>query len=444
MIPFLSTLSPLCIILIHSTPQFFGLFQISQVAGNLIAAFVLPPKDPAHPEKLRGPARKLFIIFSSIAVVAVVSFLALRSPPRSSSSSSSSSSGAKKGAGGVLQRFLGIFRMFAKRRFQFMILAIVYSGLSQAYFAGNFTKLVGDSKRVGYTMACFGAVDALSSVAMGRILDRFGRRLVLFISMFFILVTTGTICLVPESFFSQHLWICILCGVLAGISDAGFNTLLTATTGVLFEDDPENAFGGTQSYHFLDKSHKTAFQEGYTPEVRTKREMDSHLSISISLTHTHAHLLFAFIIPHTNVSMHWVPSTLGNWRSTYAHSFQARPGHHQCCQLRPRYGDLHRYSSTRHFPHFGHRLFLLHGTPQPTTSEAVQGRKRLHLLSQQKTGIMPASLLNGIPLNSEIGYVSVMVDQGTVLSHSCNLSTLSRSAAPPESTNHSPALPLDL
>jgi MFS family permease len=215
---------------------FFGLFQISQVAGNLIAAFVLPPKEKTTPESLKGPARKLFIIFSSIAAVAVVSFLILRPAPSNGLSS-------QKKRSTVLQRFVGIFKMFARVPFLLMVLAIVYSGLSQAFFAGNFTKLIGDSKRVGYVMACFGAVDALASVAVGRILDKVGRKVVLFSATFLVLVMTGIICLVSKEYFEKNIWICILCGILAGISDAGYNTLLTATTGVIFEEDPENAFG---------------------------------------------------------------------------------------------------------------------------------------------------------------------------------------------------------
>lgn len=214
--------------------QFFGLFQISQVAGNLIAAFVLPPKG----KKLESePVRRLFIIFASIAGVAVVAFLILRPPPRSSVRD------AKKQS--VIGRFVGIFKMFTKPAFLLMILSIIYSGLSQAYFAANFTKLVVDSKRVGYVMACFGGVDAVSSVIIGRALDRFGRRAILFFSTFFVLVTTGIICLVDQAYFADHLWLALICAACAGISDAGYNTLLTATTGALFEDDPENAFGGT-------------------------------------------------------------------------------------------------------------------------------------------------------------------------------------------------------
>lgn len=135
--------------------------------------------------------------------------------------------------------------MFTKPAFLLMILSIIYSGLSQAYFAGNFTKLVVESKNVGYVMACFGGVDAVASVIIGRALDRFGRRAILFFSTFFVLVTTGIICLVDQTYFANHLWLPLICAACAGISDAGYNTLLTATTGALFEDDPENAFGGT-------------------------------------------------------------------------------------------------------------------------------------------------------------------------------------------------------
>lgn len=184
----------------------------------------------------------MFIIFASIAGVAVVSFLILRQPPRNVLREGKKQS--------VISRFVGIFKMFTKPAFLLMILAIIYSGLSQAYFAGNFTKFVAaDSKHVGYIMACFGGVDAVSSVIIGRALDRFGRRAILFFSSFFVLVTTGVICLVDRTYFIEHLWLALVCAACAGISDAGFNTLLTATTGALFEEDPENAFGGT--FHSL-------------------------------------------------------------------------------------------------------------------------------------------------------------------------------------------------
>jgi MFS family permease len=216
--------------------KFFGLFQISQVAGNLIAAFLLP--STKNPKELEGPARKLFIIFGSIAGLAVVSFLILRKTPYRPDIDD-------RPAPSAGQRFIGIFKMFLKKPFLLMVLIIVYSGLSQAYFAGTFTKLIDDSKNVGYVMACFGGTDAIMSVIVGRIMNRVGRKVILFGSALCILIATGMICLIEQTLFKERIWIGIIAAVLCGISDAGMNTLLTATTGSLFEEDPENAFGGT-------------------------------------------------------------------------------------------------------------------------------------------------------------------------------------------------------
>lgn len=203
----------------------------------MIAAFVLPSAggDPAH---FKAAANLMFIIFTVIACVAVLSFLVLRPPP-------SKEGDIEKPHESFKDRFVGIFKMFGKRAFLLSILPIIYSGLSQPYFSANFTKLIDDSKRVSYVMAGFGVTDALASVGIGKMLDVFGRKIVLFISTGCVLIVTGIICLVPQDYFKANLWVSIVCGIIAGISDAGYNTLLTATTGSIFEDNPENAFGGT-------------------------------------------------------------------------------------------------------------------------------------------------------------------------------------------------------
>lgn len=211
------------------------MFQTSQVIGSLIAAFVLPPKD-TPPDQFNATAKTLFIIFASVAGASVLSFLVLRPPPTQVDA-------VEKPRETIVQRFFGIFGMFKSPAFLLMILSIIYSGLSQAYFAGNFTTLISDPKSVSYVMACFGGTDALASVGIGRLLDKVGRKVVLFGSTVCVLIATAIICLVDASYFEDHIWLPIIVAIICGISDAGYNSLLTYTVGGIWETDPENAFG---------------------------------------------------------------------------------------------------------------------------------------------------------------------------------------------------------
>jgi hypothetical protein len=119
---------------------FFGIFQMSQVIGNIIGAVVLANK------KSDDSTQFLFYIFLSVAGVGVLILCLLRPEHHSNPSADTESETRplKDGEEGPSQnslkeRILSVLLLLKDWRMVLMIPPIFYSGLEMGFLAGDFT-----------------------------------------------------------------------------------------------------------------------------------------------------------------------------------------------------------------------------------------------------------------------------------------------------------------
>jgi len=235
--------------------MFFGIFQMSQVIGNIIGAVVLAKKSSDDSTQF------LFCIFLSVAGVGVL-ILALLRPenpqPRKNTKKEVESEPAQSSS--LSQRILSVVMLLTDARMLLMIPPIFYSGLEMGFVSADFTKqcitdTIGASW-IGYVMATFGAVDATSSIILGRVSDKFGKRIVVFIGAlaqlsFIIAFMYMDRYQSLKELIPSRKWILFLGAGVYGIGDAVWNTFPSIMMSTFFTSRTEAAFSNLKLWQSL-------------------------------------------------------------------------------------------------------------------------------------------------------------------------------------------------
>ncbi|EPS67279.1 hypothetical protein M569_07495, partial [Genlisea aurea] len=214
--------------------EFWGIFAIHQIAGNLITLGVL--KD----EEGGGASGKtlllvLFLVLMTVGTV-LMCFLSHRNGKEETLVGGGSSSSV-----GIL------LNLFLERRILLLIPLMVYSGLQQAFVWAVYTKdivkpTLGESG-VGGAMAVYGLFDAVFSLLAGRLTS--GLRSITFIvaggALIQLLVLLWLLLLQGGCYYSGML-VPLSIGAFWGVGDGVLMTQLSAILGILFKNDPEGAF----------------------------------------------------------------------------------------------------------------------------------------------------------------------------------------------------------
>eukprot|EP01132_Coremiostelium_polycephalum_P002142 gene2142-2640_t len=209
-----------------NTGLFFALFQVNQVIGNLGTGVLIN----------KGMSEfTLFIILTGVCTSAVIGFLLLGNPVNPEKDKSNEVDLP------LSERLLLTFNFIKNERpIQLLIVALLYSGISQSFFFGVFPPLSG-KYYLGYIMAVFGTCDALGSVIMGKLSDIIGRKS---------LIIFSTLCCLGGSIFAyiihtkieeNQIALYFICAGLLGLADAGFNTLMYALIGIIYPRKGESA-----------------------------------------------------------------------------------------------------------------------------------------------------------------------------------------------------------
>lgn len=257
---------------------FFMVFQTGQVWGNLIAYGVLKPEEQndignlsettsevislcgidfcdapsvvqaANNTNLERPAdSKVFVlcgIYTGCALLAALMILLGLDPIEQTRD--------------PLEIKRGKFRLLAetikhlRKPYQLIIIPLtIFSGLEQAFIAGDFTKAYVTCSwgvhNVGYVMICFGITDAACSFAFGPISKHFGR----------VTVFTLGVALNAAGIALMFFWqgegkaIYFVIAALWGAGDAVWQTQINSLYGVLFPDDREAAFANYRLWESL-------------------------------------------------------------------------------------------------------------------------------------------------------------------------------------------------
>nr|XP_004459514.2 protein unc-93 homolog A isoform X2 [Dasypus novemcinctus] len=184
---------------------FFLIFQSSGVLGNLISSLVfgqIPSQEQIPDEKLKNcgasdclmaaaptnstqrPTNELIYtllgIYTGGGVLAVLLVAFLLEPIKNHQLKSEE----EKKSTPVWSTLLATFKMLRDKRLCLLYLLPVYSGLQQAFLAGEYTRSYVTCalgiQFVGYMMICFAASDSLFSMLYGKI-SKYTGRIVLYI-----------------------------------------------------------------------------------------------------------------------------------------------------------------------------------------------------------------------------------------------------------------------
>lgn len=129
---------------------------------------------------------------------------------------------------------------------------ILIRGMEQSFVFGDFTKnIISETKGtnwIGFVMAVFGVTDALSSVTLGRLADRFGKRLFVAVGLLaHLAVLSFFLCFLfldddALDDIYDNFWILFVAAGILGIADSCWNTFPCTMMSVFFIDDAEAAF----------------------------------------------------------------------------------------------------------------------------------------------------------------------------------------------------------
>ncbi|XP_047141909.2 protein unc-93 homolog A isoform X1 [Hydra vulgaris] len=239
---------------------FFLIFQSGQIWGNLISSLVLKPSggklnsteanigevcgknfcpstdiSSAHQETSKSTVTLLMSIYLGFGVLAVFFVFIFLDKIKIIRDNK------KRGA---CDLFISTMKLLKNPKMMLLIPVTIFSGLEQGFVFGDFTKAFvtcGLSiEKVGLIMICFGATDAIFSLALSKIVKKIGKFIVILIAALvnFGLLATLLIWEVSEN--TEHVF--YICAGIWGFADAVWRTQVNAFYGVLFSTKQEAAF----------------------------------------------------------------------------------------------------------------------------------------------------------------------------------------------------------
>lgn len=251
---------------------FFLIFQTGQIWGNLISSQVLKPSGgqsnssvldvgrlcganfcPSTPISAQNQQTShetvitlmsIYLTFGCLAIVVVFFFL--------DKCKMESNDEEPKGA---CDLFIATLKHFMKdRKMQLLIPLTMFSGLEQGFVFSDFTKAfitcsIG-IEMVGLIMICFGVVDAIFSLVLGKIVEWWtGRPIMMFLGAVINMALLVTFLLWHPT--KDSLYVFFLGAGFWGFADAVWQTQVNAFYGVLFPTKQEAAFSNYRLWESL-------------------------------------------------------------------------------------------------------------------------------------------------------------------------------------------------
>ena len=151
---------------------FFGLFQLNQTVGNLLASFLF---------RFKYDQWIIFTVMTGFAACGSLTLVFLRSiriPTDKSNATWSSSVTCDNFFSLGNTSALSSLSILTDLQFLLLIPVMSYSGLAQGFIFAAVPPLITDNSRKFLIFALFGLVSAISSFAFGKLSDFLGRRLI--------------------------------------------------------------------------------------------------------------------------------------------------------------------------------------------------------------------------------------------------------------------------
>ncbi|KAL3536379.1 hypothetical protein ACH5RR_004840 [Cinchona calisaya] len=231
--------------------EFWGMFASHQLVGNLITLALLR----GGKEGSTSGTTPLFIVFLFTMTVGTIlmCFLSKRSATEKEDEQDSSVSFCSS----LVSLFKAAVALLLDIRILLVVPLIAYSGFQQAFVWAAFTKYVvqptlGETG-VGGVMAVYGAVDAVCSLAAGRLTSGLSTITVIVLSGVFIQAIAFLLLFVNYSMIEGVFGFLypFLIAALLGIGDGVLNTQLSAFIGILFKHNLEGAFAQLKFWQSL-------------------------------------------------------------------------------------------------------------------------------------------------------------------------------------------------
>jgi len=223
---------------------FFAIFQCSGIIGNLLGSFIL--------SGAKGNSQTfLFYIFIAIAGSGSLALCFIRPEVNLHEQ--------KKEDSSVSSRILQAIYLMKDRRMIFIIPVLFYSGLEQGFIFGDFTKnCIKDplgAEWIGFIMAVFAAVDAVSSYTFGKLSDTFGKRPMILIGFLTHIAfhSFWVFFLQYKSFsdIADYRYILFISAAVYGIGDAVWNTFPSIMMSFFWTEQAEAAFSVLKLFNSL-------------------------------------------------------------------------------------------------------------------------------------------------------------------------------------------------
>ncbi|KAF0695136.1 Aste57867_14033 [Aphanomyces stellatus] len=267
---------------------FFCIYQSSAVSGNFISSFVLG--------YLSWSTEGLFavLMFLGSCGAAFTLYLPKLATPANETElvqlipSINSDDGESEAKAQVFQvHFGGLWSLVKDNRMLCLMPVIVLNGLLRGFVSGEFTSIIiresVGSASIGYVMALYGGVNALSSYAYGRMADRFGPTVGLvagFCSMFagFCLCYGATISKCDSQ------WpLVLIIAVLLSLGEASSTTLTYVVLGQEFPSNAVNAFAMFSIYQSASSASSFFFFDSFSFHSRLQILMTMVVVATVSI-----------------------------------------------------------------------------------------------------------------------------------------------------------------
>eukprot|EP01133_Synstelium_polycarpum_P015014 gene15014-17756_t len=209
------------------TGLFFAIFQLNQITGNIPVGAMI--KDNVADSLI-------FIILTVVCGSSIILFLFL-GKPNNLTEEERREKDKYVGLGERLMLTVGILKEIP---ILMLIVALLYSGISQSFFFGTFPSVVG-KENLNYVMAAFGAFDAIGSVVIGKLSDIIGRKPLIIFATMCTIGGTVFVYIIDTHITENKLILFYVCSGIMGFADAGYNTLVYSLLGSLYPTRGESA-----------------------------------------------------------------------------------------------------------------------------------------------------------------------------------------------------------
>lgn len=202
---------------------FWSIHQVNQFVGNLAMALLF---SQGIDESI------IFTVLTIVCGLGTLSLFFLQNPDPVP--------GAMVTEDAKPKNLFSMVSLLKDWRLQCMIPLMMFCGLSQTYFFGQFPPLIKDKGDKFFVLTVFGASDMIGSYLIGKGSDRFGRLPMIMLGTVLFLIVSIYLCISEPP--QDQLWLYYIAAVLLGVCDAVFNTQAYALLGSFFSSRSEDAF----------------------------------------------------------------------------------------------------------------------------------------------------------------------------------------------------------